>query len=622
MPHPEADPLFLDFQASLAGRYSLERELGRGGMGIVYLARDVRLDRRVAIKLLPPHLAGNAEFRRRFLDEARMAARLSHPNIVTIHAVEDTGPFAWFVLAYVEGETLAHRVEREGPLAIPVTLRILREVAWALGHAHSHGIVHRDIKPENILLEAGSGRALVADFGIAGAIETSGGEPSGRVMGTVQYMSPEQAAGERVDGRSDLYSLGLLAHYMLTGRLPFQGTTAAEVLAQHLTAAPMPLTEVAPAVPAPVARAMDQLLAKDRESRIQSAEALANVLSQALEGQLAMAEPVRRFVALTESAPALRILPLTMLTGLLVYYALELTLLPPLIGGLPWKHVAVEVMRVAVFAGSTVLPLWLTLRRLRRLQASGHHQGETVHALAEDDVRQRSESATQAQRRRAMMAHAGWLGSIVLFGALWTVNLLGVSIPLSLEDVSNVLLAAAAGVAIMGAAPGVEAGIKLGRRSRFWGSKLGSWLFRVARLGLTLPALADSGAGATEIALGHAAVTLYEALPTDIRTDLADLPGLVERLEHEAGALRHILEAAGLEDTRARAQERLTAVVGALETLRLDLLRLRAGTIPLDNLTADLEIVARLSEAADRHLAAHQEVRATLSPSPPRVTAP
>jgi serine/threonine-protein kinase len=234
MPHTRADPLFLDLQASLAGHYSLERELGRGGMGIVYLARDVRLDRRVAIKLLPPHLAGNAEFRRRFLDEARMAARLAHPNIVTIHAVEDTGPFACFVLAYVEGETLAQRVEREGPLSVPVTLRILREVAWALGHAHTHGIVHRDIKPENILLEAGSGRALVADFGIAGAIETSDGEPSGHGMGTVQYMSPEQAAGDHVDGRSDLYSLGLLAHYMLTGRPPFQGT-AAEVMAQHLT---------------------------------------------------------------------------------------------------------------------------------------------------------------------------------------------------------------------------------------------------------------------------------------------------------------------------------------------------------------------------------------------------
>jgi hypothetical protein len=174
----------------------------------------------------------------------------------------------------------------------------------------------------------------------------------------------------------------------------------------------------------------------------------------------------------------------------------------------------------------------------------------------------------------------------------------------------------------MGAGPGIGAGIKLGRRLRFWKSRLGSWLFRIARFGRIPQAPGIPGAGATEIALGHAAVTLYNALPTDIRADLVDLPGLVERLEREAGDLRRLLEAVAPGDMRTRAQERLTAVVGALETLRLDLLRLRAGIIPLDNLTSDLEAVARLSKAADRHLAAHQEVRATLTQSPPRVTAP
>src|SRR5882672_11629847 len=167
MTHPPSDRLFIDFQTALAGRYSLERELGRGGMGIVYLARDLRLERVVAIKLLPPDRARATADRERFVREARTAAQLSHPHIIPIHAVEEVGDFVFFVMSFIDGETLGARVRRDGPLKPHDAARILREVAWALAYAHGQGVVHRDVKPDNILLEHGSGeggrgRALVA----------------------------------------------------------------------------------------------------------------------------------------------------------------------------------------------------------------------------------------------------------------------------------------------------------------------------------------------------------------------------------------------------------------------------------------------------------------------------
>src|ERR1051325_4482474 len=161
------DALFVSFQQALLGRYSLERELGRGGMGVVYLAREVRLDRRIAIKLLPPELAAVPALRDRFMREARTAAGLSHPYIVPIHAVDETGGFAYYVMAYVNGETLLDRVKQHGPMKPGDVTGIMREVAWALAYAHAQGVVHRDIKPANIMIESGTERAMVMDFGIA-----------------------------------------------------------------------------------------------------------------------------------------------------------------------------------------------------------------------------------------------------------------------------------------------------------------------------------------------------------------------------------------------------------------------------------------------------------------------
>ena len=189
--HPSADLLAL--QEALAGRYFLERELGRGGMGAVYLARDVALDRMVAIKVLPPELAASPDLRARFLREARTAAQLSHPHIVPIHAVEEHAATVLFVMGYVDGETLGERVRRTGPLPPGEAMRVMQEVAWALAHAHARGVVHRDVTPDNILLDRETGRAMVTDFGIARASEAHT-PAGGTVIGNPSIHEPRAGA--------------------------------------------------------------------------------------------------------------------------------------------------------------------------------------------------------------------------------------------------------------------------------------------------------------------------------------------------------------------------------------------------------------------------------------------
>ena len=216
---------------ALGNAFTVEGELGRGGMGVVFNARDERLKRQVAIKVLPPELAFREEIRIRFLREAETAARLSHPHIVPIHSVgESPDGLVYFVMAYVDGESLAARLRRRGRLPPEETRRIMQETADAMGAAHALGIIHRDVKPDNILLEGSRGRVVVTDFGIAKALSSTTGPATltatGVAIGTPQYMSPEQAAGDReIDGRSDIYSLGVVAYQMLTGELPFQAPT-------------------------------------------------------------------------------------------------------------------------------------------------------------------------------------------------------------------------------------------------------------------------------------------------------------------------------------------------------------------------------------------------------------
>jgi serine/threonine protein kinase len=251
--------------------YLIENEIGRGGMAVVYRATDLRLHRTVAIKVLPPDVAFNSDVRARFIREAQTAAQLSHPNIVPIYAVDekDNGSIVFFVMAYVDGESLGARLKREGAWPVDQTVRVLRDVADALASAHARGVVHRDIKPDNILIERATGRPMVTDFGIARA---AAGETrltvTGVAVGTPAYMSPEQALGEReLDGRSDLYSLAVVGYHMLTGETPFKASNTPAMLVKHVSERPRPVREKRPEVPAYLAVAIDRALAKRPEDR-------------------------------------------------------------------------------------------------------------------------------------------------------------------------------------------------------------------------------------------------------------------------------------------------------------------------------------------------------------------
>jgi len=267
---------------ALRGQYDIQRELGRGGMGIVLLARDERLERQVALKVLPPSLAEQTDTRERFLREARMAAQLSHPNIVPVHRADEIGGFAFFAMGYVDGETLGDRIRDRGALPPADAVRVLREVAWALAYAHARGIVHRDVKPENILIERSTGRAIVTDFGIARADYHPSLTQDGLVLGTVHYMSPEQSSGEELDGRSDLYALGCVGFLALSGRLPFEGTSPQAVLIAHATKQPPLLRDVAPGLPASLANVIDRCLLKLPGDRFATGEELADALGKAI----------------------------------------------------------------------------------------------------------------------------------------------------------------------------------------------------------------------------------------------------------------------------------------------------------------------------------------------------
>ncbi len=270
-------------RSALRGQYTIERELGRGGMGVVFLARDERLDRPVALKVLPAHLAAQGDTRERFLREARTAAQLSHPNIVPVYRADEFDGLAFFAMGFIEGETFADRIRDRGPLGPAEVVRILREVAWALAYAHARGIVHRDVKPENILLDRVTQRAVVTDFGIARTDFDPSITASGYVLGTAHYMSPEQCAGDTLDGRSDLYALGVGGFLALSGRLPFDGDSPQAIIVAHATRNPPALRTYAPDVPIALANVIDCCLQKDPADRFATGEALAEALTKALE---------------------------------------------------------------------------------------------------------------------------------------------------------------------------------------------------------------------------------------------------------------------------------------------------------------------------------------------------
>ncbi|MDQ6887827.1 MAG: serine/threonine protein kinase [Gemmatimonadota bacterium] len=253
----------------LGSQYQVVRELGRGGMGVVFLARDLALHRLIAIKVLRHELMRVPEHRERFLREGRTTARLNHPNIVSIFAFGETRSLLYFVMPYVHGESLASRIQRDGRLGWEETASVIASLALALDHAHREGVVHRDLKAENILIARESGMPVLTDFGVS-TLRSLDPSPADarRAFGTPQYMSPEQAAGELdVDGRSDLYALGVLAYLMLTGEMPFDGQSFTAIAAKHLTQAPVAIGALSPGTPAWLVAIIDRCLAKDRTAR-------------------------------------------------------------------------------------------------------------------------------------------------------------------------------------------------------------------------------------------------------------------------------------------------------------------------------------------------------------------
>lgn len=574
---------FLALQEAVAGRYSLERELGRGGMGIVFLARDVALDRLVAIKLLPPALAALPGVRARFLREARTAAGLAHPNIVPIHSVEEAGGFVFFVMGYVDGESLGARVRRAGPLAPRDAMRVIQEVAWALGHAHARGVVHRDVKPDNVLLERDGGRAMVADFGIARSIEADTPADGSRV-GTPQYMSPEQIVGGDVDARSDLYSLGVTAFFAAAGRLPFASRTNEGFITKHLSEPPPALATAAPRLPAGFTAAVDRCLAKEPADRHGSAEELALEIDMARGALVRVPAPLQRFAREAQAVGSEAGGYLVGIGG--VVLGLEIF---QLIEG-DWLGIAkaIEILMVTVFAGLSATRIGRLVTMARELRREGFdHRALTAALTLEGRALEAVEPGARVDRRTIV--------TTVGIGA--AVTALGIAGMATDGDLLITL-----GTAATIAAPLITVR-RLWERlgggqlfSRLLRGRLGRWMFRVGGLGLRArPALPAAGER-TELALGRAVDDLYRGLPDHDRQRLGDVSALIAGLEADALALR---SQAGTPQGAAR----LATAVAALETLRLDLLRLHAGTGSLDELTRDLAAARQLGEEVDAQLA-------------------
>ncbi len=285
----DSDPGLLEtLRAALAPEYEVERVLGTGGMGAVFLARDLRLDRQVAVKVVAPELASSAALRQRFLREARTIARLRHPHIVDVYSAGESKGLLYFIMRCVDGESLRDVLEREKRLSPARAAVILRDLADALAYAHAQGVVHRDIKPENVLIDTRSGTAHLTDFGVARAFEGTDDRMTGTglIVGSPRYMSPEQAAGEReLDGRSDIYSLGLIGYEMLAGEPTFSGASPVSVIAKQITEVPPPVATRADQVPPALAHAIDRAVAKDPNERWPDAGAMATALRDAVQGR-------------------------------------------------------------------------------------------------------------------------------------------------------------------------------------------------------------------------------------------------------------------------------------------------------------------------------------------------
>jgi serine/threonine-protein kinase len=619
-----ADSEFMALQTAVAGRFSLEREIGRGGMGIVFLARDVLLERPVAIKLLLPSLGARNDMGRRFLREARIAAQCFHPHIVPIHAVEEGEGLAWIVMPYVRGETLAERVRRLGPLPAEEVRRLAREVGWALAYAHQRGVVHRDIKPENILIEAASGRFLIADFGIArgGDSETT---TSGVGAGTPRYMAPEQALGEVVDGRADLYALGATLYVAATGRPPFVADTTMALITQHATALAPAVRTLAPALPVALADAIDRCLAKRPEDRHENAERFVEALTPAVGETTASAA----LAPLANDARNARLI-----LGLAA--ASEVTVLLLALGEptgtLFGRGTTIDIgtwISSLIALGGTAL-IAETVLKARRLLREGQSRDDVVKALAGEVLAVPLSPASRAKRVLAAL-----IGAVIAVAEPRLVD--SPSIPIFLGQVLAATMTVGPVVLITRGVSGVLAGTAFSRALHDWiGLPVARVLARLAGRGIPsagrLQAPLDNAA--TEVLLDRAIQEAIAQLPSSLRPTIGNAAELASSLAREAESLRrqdaqlvdearaarHAAEGesrdaqlASLDRAREAVRGRLGTTIAALEAVRLEILRLDAGQSLPPGLTTNLEAVRDLGRRID----ADAEVKALLdSPSP------
>jgi predicted Ser/Thr protein kinase len=641
------DSTFIALQAALAGEYSLDREIGRGGMGVVYLAREVALARPVAIKVLPPALAQKPALRTAFLAEAQTVARLNHPNIVPVYAAGERNGFAFIVMAYVDGVTLGERIRTRGPLLPGQAARVLREVAWALAYAHGAGIVHRDVSAENIMLERGTERAIVTDFGIASAMQTAAMDAEGRVIGNAYYVSPEQAAGEPLDARSDLYSLGIAGFYALTGRLPFEGETSGDLVTQHLTKPAPAITSVTSSVPPRLAAAVERCLHKEPIRRYRNAESFAEAIDLAFEHAKDIPAPLRSWITQGErEAPAqVAMIGMGAVGGVVTATALG----SPAVFLLP-------------FAITTLLSLVPWTQRTRRILGEGYLPEDFQAALREHQLGRAEEleyerRATTPLAKRVMRIMFGVSLGMVPIGIYLEQRASELVLLFSDRTQPGTVFEAVTSasnqgflIGVLGVTGMTIAGIPLfgefvryrlaarvaASRITFW-KKWGSRVARIVGVGLkpaTRPALGMPVL--TEVALGRATDHLFDALPRETRKQLAPLPATVRRLEHDAGQLRDSIDklddqlaafergSDGLSDVerdtvsaelrvqRGRVAERLTATVAAIENIRLDLLRLQMGSASVQSVTASLDAAREIGEQIAISIQANAEIEALL----------
>ena len=624
---------FERLQDALAGTWSIERELGRGGMGTVYLARDVALDRPVAIKVLHPTLAADAEQRDRFLREARTGARLSHPHIVPIYAVEAQDDLVYFVMGLVDGESVGDRLRREGPLQSQEAERILREVAWALSYAHAMGVVHCDVTIENILLERQTGRAVLADFGIAAAIDRDGEAP---LLGTPSYIAPEVIQGAAATPASDLYALGVTGWTLLAGRTPHIADDTPTLLLKQLTELTPSLLQAAPGTSARVARAIEAAMAKDPAARPDGAAAWLMLLAGEGEREaVALAIPLRRWLSRWEMVRP--------------FYALGMSVTAMLsIGSLAMFQTRLGIVRILDlgFILAALLPVAITvgtvhlgieMATLRRLARDGFRHGDLVQALH----RARQALARAGQKRPTLLGRVvndiAWIALIsylllAMFGSMlladwdrenWHLRGIQVQFFSSIMQYAYVIFWSGLGLNFLVPSFHLKPNGWWARlRDGFWASRLGAGMLKLASIGLGKSGDTEQTLHRpTELVLDLAIEELWQALPSRSRQELAELPKVARALSNRMGetrelraSLRHAKGTGSAEadalDARLAAREEGALV--ALERLRLALGRVGSAASMSGELTAKLHDARALEKELLVELGAHTGIKRLL----------